>query len=542
MIHLNYEVAHRWVEAYWMHGAAGLSLILFVILFKRKQVKDINLRTKTLIHSKNRKLTHGLFNELGISSSALASMSLLDIYSAQENHKEFIDTIGERFPHVMGDAATLDWLEKVKELEKGGMRSLGSYQNAYVGEQGELDAMAKLEELGFTDVKQFESKTHANNDLHALDPDGNKIEFSVKSYDDFGDLKKVISEHPDSNHYIVNSEVYEKLENSGELLKYKSQGIEIMDGGFSHVEHVEEARNALESISESMDFGDDISVLAIAFFGVKTVKNVMHVAKGQQSSRELGINVAGDAVGIGVRAAGAGVGAELGAAIGTAFMPGIGTIVGGGLGAISGIVIASDFVEDTKEKFKWGDILKAIEHFGGSYEEFFKNPDLRKYRKQKSLFLDHYKNDICNYSKTKAILHSERNEFLNSTSLMTRLGFVPMTLNQTLINEYIVSLKHYIKSVHKSSNKVVTDIYEMSISMTKNIDEEKRDKVRKRILGELVVENRDLFLLNLSGKERKMLERYDSQVEKNPNHPYKLPGDKLEIIKNVAWKEIKRSA
>ena len=61
----------------------------------------------------------------------------------------------------------------------------------------------KLRELGYENVSQFESKTHPDNDLKAIDSEGNEVHFSVKSHKSTASFEKEITKHPDSKKYVV---------------------------------------------------------------------------------------------------------------------------------------------------------------------------------------------------------------------------------------------------------------------------------------------------------------------------------------------------
>jgi hypothetical protein len=334
------------------------------------KVRSINKKLVTLVRIKNPK-HQSYFKESLAIGTGLGVMSLYDIYCAYSDHSKVFEVIEQRFPNKMGDADSIDWLNKATALSRNGDSSVRNYISNYAGEQGEMKAAVKLEMMGYSDVEQFESKTHANDDLRAINSNGDEIHFSVKSYADVVNFKQVVSAHPESSHYVVNSEIYEKLESSGDLASYSDQGIEIIDGGFSHAEHVMEGTQAMESMAEAADVQDDIPFLAIGFFGIKTFNNVADFGKGQQSLSELGVNVIGDTAGISVRAVGAKVGAEVGAGVGSLFLPGVGTVAGGIAGAVAGALTASGFVEGIKEKFKWGKIIDCIDHYGDKYIDQF---------------------------------------------------------------------------------------------------------------------------------------------------------------------------
>lgn len=85
------------------------------------------------------------------------------------------------------------------------------------------------------------------------------------------------------------------------------------------------------------------------------MNNVKKFQQSQESTYELGVNIAGDFVGIGGRTILGMGGAKIGATIGTIFTPGIGTIICGGVGAVIGAITASNIISSVKEKFKWAE-------------------------------------------------------------------------------------------------------------------------------------------------------------------------------------------
>ena len=508
------------------------SVIVTPIVFRLIQVRIRNRKTDKLLKSKNTPMAKSLAKELSFGAS-IAGLSVFDIYSTFPDSKNayVLDVMEQRFPNEMGDANAVDWINKVSE----GKNTVTTYERNYAGEQAEIESMEHLRELGYTDVKQFPDKNHPNDDIMAMDPEGNEVFFSVKSYKDVGNFKDVVAEHPESTHYIVNSEVYEKLESSGDLEAFQSDGIEIVNGGFSHIEHLKEAEVAFNGIETSVEVFDDIGVVAVAFFGVKTVNNVGSYLKGGQSIGELGVNVGGDVVGVGARGVGAAAGAEIGAAIGTVFCPGIGSVVGGLLGAITGCVTAGDLVEGAKEEMKWGDIIKAIEHFGNVYYPFFQNPKQISFKDNYDYVSDNILNKVCRVDNVNRSLKKDRERLEKGSSFLSRIGLSPRTPKEALLLLHIKGLKKYLKKASVHVDNCFKNLKEVAEKVDANIplEDANRDQKIHRLVGELVLENKDFFFdkKQLHKEEKKLIRDYTKQVRKNPNHPYKIFEDSSNYIK-----------
>ena len=436
------------------------------------RVRKINQQTLKVIKSKTKGRVHPLVKHLNFSSSlqsnlknslrftkkervlggAFTGMSILDIYTATNKHQEVLQTIGERFPHKMGNANSFAWLKKIAQLEKD--NSSQPYINAYTGEKAEIESIDKLKELGCKNVSQFESKTHPNNDLKATDNEGNEIHFSVKSHKSTASFEKEVTGHPDSKNYIVNSELYQDMEESGQLIDYKSKGIHIVDGGFSHTEHVQEAEIAFEDIRESMEVSDDIFFISLGVLSYKAFNNVIDFKKGEQSKKEFKINVAMDTIDVGKQAIGGWVGSEVGGVVGTAIIPGPGTVAGRVGGAIvgrhiiKGIDKTFEIMNDIKEEWKWGDIIEAIDYYGEVYHPIFMYLEEKDFRKE-DIFKKFINKNICNevYNRSQVAnnLKKEKKVYKNNSHFLSRLCLSPRSIKETLILEYMKSLKKILE-------------------------------------------------------------------------------------------------
>ena len=528
-----------------------------LLLERYLKVNKINKKTLQLIKLKIKNRTHPLVKRLKLNSSiqnnlkkslnltkkeaalggAFAGMSLLDIYTMTNKHQEVLQAIENRLPNEMGDANSIKWLNKVTQLKQN--NSSQSYINYYTGEKAEIESIDRLKELGYENVSQFESKTHPNNDLRAIDSEGNEVYFSVKSHKNTASFEKEVAEHPDSKNYIVNSEVYQEMKESGQLVDYESRDIHIIDGGFFHEEHIQEATVAFEDIGEAVDVSDDIHFIALASLGYKTVNNIIDFTDGKQSKTEFGINVAMDAVSIGGRAVGALGGAKIGATIGTAIAPGIGSVIGGIGGAITGSIATSKIMKDVKEDLKWGDIIEAIEHYGAKYHSI-----LMDLEKNDSRTLDMRKNivnkiydKVYNCPQVTQNLKEEKKVYKSHTRFLARWGLIPKSINETLILEHIKSLKKYLKTTKLATVSSLKALQKILKNIEKKLPEDKKDTIMQRYIGEFVIENKDIFI-EYSMENTQLLKEYHLEKKECPNHPYKISNNSNKLFKQIMWQTL----
>ena len=538
-------------------GFISISMGLF-LLERYFKVKKINKQTLQIIRSKTKCHVHPLVKSLNFSLSfqnnlrnslkftkkegalgvSFVGMSLFDIYTATNAHQEVLQTIEKRFPNEMGNASRLSWLKKITELNKN--NSNQSYINAYAGEKSEWESIDKLKELGYEGISQFSSKIHPHNDLKAIDSEGNEVHFSVKSHSNIESLQKEIVAHPDSKNYIVNSELYQKMEESGQLIDYETKGFRIIDGDFSHTEHITKASIAFEDIEESVDASDEIPLIALAVLTYKTVNNIIDFKKKKQSKKELGINITMDTAGIGGRAVGAWGGAKAGAIAGTPFGP-VGALVGSIGGGVIGCITTSQIMKGVKEKLKWGNIIKAIDYYGEIYHHFFihEEKDFFKENLFKNVINKNIYSKIYNGPQVLENLKKEKRIYKNNSRFLARWYLTPLNIKETLILERIKSLKKYLSNTKLAVIKSFEKFQEILKHIEQKLPEDEKEIRMKRYIGELIVENKEVFIEIQSTEEAELLKEYEVQKKECPNHPYKISNDSNGYFKQILWKTLK---
>lgn len=509
----------------------AIALLLGSVFFSSVELRAQRKRKKLkiardIVYTDIRNIGNPKFDALkeaalyGVGGTAL---NLLDIYAQIDNHEEVLNVIEQRCPDAIGDASPMEWFKKIEELINKG--SLGSYESLYSGQAAENIALELLRDKGYH-AELFDTLNHPNDDI-LVTLNGTENAYSVKSGSvDY--IKNCIKGHPESTHYIINTDAYDIMEKKGLIKEYADQGISILDGGYYNEELRNAGHQALTDIHDAGDFTDDIPVVALALFGVKTFRNIKNYHAGYQTKYELGVNVTTDIVRVGAGGCFAAGGAKIGSAIGTILAPGVGTIIGGGIGAIAGAFTGSSIFNWAKERIKWGKIIDAIDYFGTKYEKRFS-----------TVFKNNLAEKYFNFSQLQRNLEEEEGLYRKFEPQLNPYSREKVTLPGIMCSEYLKELKATKERVTLAINRVDSEIYNICDEVSKKSfkDRDKQIKARKRYLGEILLSNP--WLLegeNLSLTEREYISGYNSQIKLAENHPYKFNVKTSDILESVAIK------
>lgn len=484
---------------------------------KRQQINKLCAEIHSNIITNNDTINDSVI--WGVSSVGL---TLLDIYDNINNHGEVLSILEQRFPNANEGLGVFDWFNKIDGMFAGNSDSFDTYVSAFKGQAAENMALSMLQEKGLN-ASLFDSLTHKADDIAVTLSNGDTIPYSVKCGNVFY-IKDCI-EQSSSTHYIINSESYNLLEQSGYLDHCNTNGIEIIDGGFSDSHLASTAKNALLDIHDSGNTSDSIPYISLGLFGLKTYKNYMHYSQGLQTGYEFGANMALD----GVRVVSAGIfskmGSDIGMTIGTIAFPGIGTVIGGGIGIFVGALTGNSIFTWAKEKIKWGDIIKALDHFGYKYEsefnidfssnavyQYFDYSSIQLKKVEEINLIDKYKAELDPYNKTKVSL--------------------PAVVSQ----EYLNALDKTEKKINHTIESLGMEIILLCREIGRKINPNNQYKITRRLLGELIIGNSEL-ISNLTPDELELIDAYNSQKLYADNYPYqfnKNPKDVLEgLIKQT---------
>lgn len=299
---------------------------------------------------------------------AATGLNLADMFVHFRNREEVLSVLQVRFPHALGELDRLDpqpWFDKIVALQRP-----QTYVSAYAGEAGEKAAITALDKLGIQ-AEQFSSRTHQANDL--FDTDG--IEYSVKSYTPEGasSFASLARRTEESDHYIVNDELYDRLQENGQLEALSERGISVLDGDFSHIENSDRAAEVVQRIRDQEDVSDSVlndipivaTIVGLASAGIVGNKYLT----GKSSGQEAVVDLLGGAFRIVAGSGSAVAGSAAGAAVGSAVLPILGTIIGATLGGLAASAAAREIVRGTVEYAKWGLALEWFEQAAEQYRD-----------------------------------------------------------------------------------------------------------------------------------------------------------------------------
>ena len=88
-------------------------------------------------------------------------------------------------------------------------------------------------------------------------------------------------------------------------------------------------------------------------------------------------------------------------------------------------------------------------------------------------------------------------------------------------------------------DKSFKTLQEILKNIEKQLPESERETRIKRYIGELVIENEEIFIEIDSKEEIELLEKYHLQKKECPNHPYKISNDSNRYFKQILWKTFK---
>jgi hypothetical protein len=502
----------------------------FIEIRAKKKIKKME---ETISFVSTDLKTGNVYSDAALLTGSATGMSIFHFYQQLDNHEGVLQTIEERYPNEMGDASPLEWYQKVEELFSNGDRSVHTYISGYAGQQGEKYALQHLQEQGL-DAELYSSKTHPNDDIFVLNHDGTITDYSVKSYGSVSDFNSIVKNHPESDHYIINQDLYEKLEDKGLIEEYAQKGISIENGGWIHSDLREEANDALFDLHDAGDLVDDIPYVGLVMLGVKGVKNINEYRSGNQSGNELAVNVAGDATRIGAAAGGGMLGAKAGAGIGTLIAPGIGTAIGGVLGSLVGAVGSGKAINKVKNDIKWGGITRAQEEVGNQYISGF------------SQSMKHnWMNSIFNYDDVQVHFSKERKLANNFEKQWNPYRSSTFSISAVLSHFHTESLKRYTERIQESINESEKKIIQICEQAAENVNGKSSDKefqvLKRRFLGEIILGNEKMLFTNDEFPIAKHFQTYRNQVMKYPNYPYRFSESPNDIITKLTLRELKKT-
>ena len=321
--------------------------------------------------------------EMIIASGGIGQ-SIFSIYNATEDHEAFLTALQKRLPGRFGSTQNpMQWASQLISYGQTDGRSFKGLVSNWVGQIAEdeavdhLNSLAHIQENGYS-AELHQSLTHPGSDIRIVANDGTVIdEIQCKSYGSKSDFMQQVRSYEESgeevDHYIVNREVYQELESSGQLQELAADGIRVDEGPWLHGDLVEQVNEVADSFHEAADVAgqvDDIAGFRWVGTAVRTMVRTKRLTEGKTTVEEAGVDTAADVAGVAARGVTAAAAGKAGAAIGTAILPGVGTIIGGIGGAIGGAVAGGyipGILRDIADSFKYDTVRAVLNTLGKEY-------------------------------------------------------------------------------------------------------------------------------------------------------------------------------
>jgi len=352
-------------------------------------------------------------------------------------------------------------------------------------------------------------------------------DWSVKSYGDISNFKSVVGEHPGSDHYVVNTELFEQLKSTGDLNSYSENGIVIIDGKFSHLNNTGLAQERLSKISgdivDEISDGlmDDIPVVATIITISNIGFNYYKVKDGQCSTNEAYLNVLGGVGKLSASSGGAAAGSALGAALGSMVFPLVGTLIGSGVGAFLGSMGARGIQSNIYLKWKWKDTFRAYNYFALKYQDHWPKE-----------LVEAVKLKYFHFASLEKLLLSEQNRFKNYKNELDLQHPEKPSISAVLISESINKLKKTIVLCQEMASSIQDELVSACIDLGIKKYPRERDRSKdyaKTLYGAVLAENIE-GLVELNNFERDLVKKMKVELKKTPNNPFCLNCSKDEFL------------
>ncbi len=513
----------------------GIALIVVAFLLIIVEIKASNKR-KILNTARNivctefkskKNLENKISKDMGdalVLGGGSGILSILDVYHQIDNHEHVLNVLEQRCPNTLDDLTPVEWFSKLENMSRK-PAAYNSYINLFKGQEGENIALNMLHDHGM-DAHLYSTLNHPNDDIFVTLGNNTEVPYSVKC-GSVQYIKQQIDAHSDSHNYIINSEAYDTLQNTGALDDYAHHGIKIIDGGFSNADLTSMGDSAFSDIVDAGDVSDDIPVVGLALFGYKTFNNVRTYCKGDQSSHELKVNMTVDAIKAGSGGIAGIAGAKAGGIVGTLVCPGVGTIIGGVIGAFGGAIAGGRIFNWAKEQFKWGKIIDAIDYFGMKYASdlSFGMRNIISYRLLNTYAVD-------KRIAEESILAQKYNKELNPYS------WIKPSVSAVVSQEYLAILKATRERIDNSLTRFQQELdnlcQQYAMRMYPNSAND-HNKTKRRLLGDIILSNQWILgQEQLAEKENMLISGYNNQSIEAPNHPYRIK-DSGEIFKQLIY-------
>jgi hypothetical protein len=318
-------------------------------------------------------------------SSGVLSLYKIYTFAEADEHQRILQGLAQRWPGKVtwSEDDSWGWINMLfsKANDNAGTRNFTSTVAGFLGEKATIDTLSENPLLGERglEVREFSSQTNADYDLQIVNQyDGSLAtqeqlegiapgpELSVKSYSGVSNFIRNTQEH-DVTNQVVNSELYEELEQTGRLgglVNAWGEPVEVVDGGFSHADNLAAAEGILDDSIDAVNINNlGIPMSALAIFGYRTFRNVQRVNSGLVTKHEANADLVFDGVRLVARGSAFASGAYVGGAMGAPLGP-LGMMVGGFVGGTASSIGSSFLFQKLKDWWKFSKLNEALETIG----------------------------------------------------------------------------------------------------------------------------------------------------------------------------------
>ena len=466
----------------------------------------------------------------GLGGAMAAGVSLYDVYAATENHEEVLSALKYRYNVKLADVDNpLEWANYLSGKQANGEDAVLGVIRGMTGQLGEDSAvdyfnqLPALSENAIT-AELIENRSNESNDIQFFHSDGSPAEVdfgelgtlpsvSAKSFKDVSDFLNNIKDSHAELH-IVNDELYSGLISSGQMANLNREGIQVINGGWQHTEITEMAKGTFEEYSDAIGLSDSVPGVAILFFGYKTFKNAQKRMQNKITWGEFGIDTAVDGTQAITAGIGGLIGVKAGTVIGTLFLPGVGTIIGGAVGLAVGVFGSASGFNWIKNKVKFGKITSSLKRIGNLYWENLIKKRVLSDRVGTILANAHLDLDDTQYQLAHELMLS--NKYPSEVKgLYSKKEFYKPTPMGVLTRQHTNMLRAHSSACLEAGRKAVDKLWAICLHHGNN----KTKRAKLYFASVLIDLHHHMFSADAYDDD---VNQYQIELAKHPNHPYQI--------------------
>jgi hypothetical protein len=364
--------------------------------------------------------------------------------------------------------------------------------------------------------------------------DTHGAEYSVKSYnpDGAGSFLSLVRETSDSHHYVVNEELYARLEHSGKLADLPD-GVDVINGHFSHVESADRATDVLERVGTHRDVADsvlnDVPIVA-CIVGIASAGILGHkYLAGKSSKHEVAMDLLGTCARFAAGSSGAAGGGAIGAAVGSAVLPILGTIVGGTIGGLLGSLGAREIVRDAVARSKWGTALDAFATLGARYQNGLPQD-----------CTDAIASEVFHRSDIACFVSEEQSRNATFHRELDPLDPTPPTLAAVLWDSSLARARAALPKLDAASRRTSDLLIDICVKEGVARFPRQRQSARNAacaLYGSFLVEV-PYVRSALPHSDTAIVSAALVELHANPNHPYRVGTSKADLLTALAFRSL----